>query len=126
MTKTPYKKSRKLNPKELRETRKLVTAMCANYDKQYDCCPLLDDYGCYMMTLGFSGSSLCKYFEKAVLPLSPALIAIFLRKQAKPCELCGGSYIPTGRRQKYCADCQLTAKRAATANRVKKQRRKDR
>lgn len=96
-------KKRELTREELREIRSLITTMCANYDKHYGCCMLLDDYGCYMLTKRFTGS-LCKYFEKAVLPLNPKLGSSLLQKDVsiKPCSICGRDFAPTGR-QKYCS-----------------------
>jgi len=115
-------KGRKLTRKERGEIRKLVTTMCANYDKTYDCCPLLDDYGCYMLTRQFTDSGLCKYFQSAVLPLNPELEAVFTGKRTKPCRICGKRFAPVGR-QGYCSGlCENTGTKAATAKRVKKHR----
>ena len=116
----PY--TRELTPKEKRSIRKLVTTMCANYDNEYECLPL--DGTCYMFTIAFNTSGLCKYFKNAVLPLDPALEAVFNHLPTKPCELCGKKF-PVNGRKSYCSElCANTAKRKHTANRVRKYRNK--
>jgi hypothetical protein len=42
-----------------------------------------------MFTIAFAGSSLCKWFQDVVLPLDPALEAVFARKPIKTCKRCG-------------------------------------
>lgn len=105
---------------------KLVREMCANYDKIYDCCALLDDYGCYQLTRRFADDGMCRYFARAVLPLHPALQAAFSPKDSRRCSVCGGKYIPTGRSQKYCVSCKENTQKSAAAKRAKKYRRNSR
>lgn len=114
----PY--TRELTAKEKRAIRKLATTMCANYDHEYEC--LLLDGTCYMCTIGFNTSTLCKYFKDAVLPLAPALEAIFMLRPVKPCQRCGRKFPVAGRRA-YCSNaCAYAARKAATAERVRKHR----
>lgn len=35
-----------------------------------------------------------------------------LKFEPKQCEICGGKYIPTSNRQKYCPECKILVKRA--------------
>ncbi|MDL2232385.1 cysteine-rich VLP domain-containing protein [Ruminococcaceae bacterium OttesenSCG-928-L11] len=109
--------------KEKSSIRKLVTSMCANYDGHYkECLPL--DGNCYMFGIVFNTSGLCKYFRNAVLPLNPALEAMFNHKPIKPCKRCGKKF-PVNGRQTYCGDiCAEAASRESTAARVRKHRNK--
>ena len=114
------RQSRELTAKEKRAIRKLVTGQCASYDHEYECLPL--DGTCYMFTIGFNTSGLCKYFRDAVLPLDPALEAVFTGQTVKPCQRCGRKF-PVNGRQAYCADaCADIARKEATARRVRKHR----
>lgn len=116
----PQRHTRELTAKEKRAIRKLVTSMCANYDAEYECLPL--DGTCYMFTIAFNTSSLCKYFRDAVLPLDPALEAVFTGKATKPCQRCGRKF-PVAGRKAYCSDaCAEAGRKAATAKRVRKHR----
>ena len=110
---------RELTARELQSIRRLVTSECANYDYEYGCLPL--DGPCYMFTIAYVNSSLCKYFRDAVLPLDPALEAVFSQMPVKPCKRCGRK-IPVQGRRAYCEPCALSAHKAATAARVRKHR----
>lgn len=79
---------RELAAKEKRDIRRLVTTECAYYDNEYGCLRL--DGACYMFTIGFASSSLCRYFKVNVLPQSPELEAVFCHLPVKPCKWCGG------------------------------------
>ena len=59
---------RELTRDERKGIRKLVTEMCANYDREYGCLPL--DGECYMLGKCWTGAY-CRYFREAVLPLDP-------------------------------------------------------
>ena len=61
----PPRHTRELSAKEKRAIRKLVTSTCATYDPEYEC--LLLEGTCYMFTIAFNTSGLCKYFRDAVL-----------------------------------------------------------
>ena len=63
---------RELTRDERKGIRKLVTEMCANYDREYGCLPL--DCECYMLGKCWTGAY-CRYFREAVLPLDPLLAA---------------------------------------------------
>ncbi len=59
--------SRELTGREKQRIKKLVTSLCANYDKEYGCLPL--DCDCPMLGICFTNSALCRYFRKSVLPV---------------------------------------------------------
>ena len=108
--------TRKLTAREKRAVRRLVTTQCANYDHEYECLPL--DGTCYMFTIANNTSSPCKYFKNAVLPLAPALEAVFTHRPVKPCQRCGKQF-PLNGRQAYCSTaCTEAAKKTAAAARV--------
>lgn len=116
----PERHARELTAREKGAIRRLVTSMCASYDPEYECLPL--DGTCYMFTIAFNTSSLCRYFRNAVLPLDPALEAVFTGQPVKPCKRCGRRF-PVRGRKAYCSDaCTETARKAATARRVRKHR----
>lgn len=116
----PKPHTRELTAKEKRAIRKLVTIQCANYDPEYGCLPLECD--CYMFTIAFNTSALCRYFHEAVLPLDSALEAVFTGQPVKPCKRCGKPF-PVNGRQTYCADaCAAVAQKESTAARVRKHR----
>lgn len=96
--------SRELTAKERRGIKKLVTSLCANYDKEYGCLPLECD--CYMLGKWRTGS-FCRYFEQSVLPVDPVLEASVKWEDevldTRPCAVCGRAFIPN-RKQRYCSD----------------------
>ena len=98
---------------------RLVTSECANYDPDYGCLPIDDE--CYMSTIAFVNSSLCKYFKAAVLPLDPELQAVFFRRPLKACKRCGDLF-PINGRQTYCDACAAPVRKAADAARARKYR----
>ena len=111
---------RELTAREKQAVRRLVISECANHDHEYGCLPL--DGACYMFTIAFNTSGLCKYFRDAVLPTDPALEAVFTGKATKPCQRCGRKF-PVAGRKAYCSDaCADAARKAATAKRVRKHR----
>lgn len=115
-----YEDTRELTAGEKRSIKALVKSMCANYDHEYGCLPL--EGTCYMFTIGFVGSGLCRYFRDAVLPLDPGLEAVFARKPTKPCKVCGKRF-PVSGRKAVCSDaCAAAARKSATAARVRKHR----
>ena len=111
-----------LTAREKQAIRRLVISECPNYDREYGCLPL--DGVCYMSTIAFTGSALCKWFQDAVLPLDPALEAVFSRKPLKACKHCGRKF-PVKGRQAYCEACTVPARKAAAAARVRKHRGRD-
>lgn len=78
------KPMRELTPKEIRSIRKLVTAKCANYDKEYGCLPL--DCECPMLNICYTHSAMCSYFRESVLPNDPELSAAFQSLPTKRCK----------------------------------------
>jgi len=62
---------RELTARELQAIHKLVTSECANFDYEYGCLPL--DEPCYMFTIAYVNSSLCKYPYKRV-----SLLAVYM------------------------------------------------
>ena len=113
--------SRQLTRKERTAMKNLIKTMCANYDRAYGCCPLLDDYGCYQIAQQFTGC-MCQYYREAVLPLNSSLQAAFYPGCTRCCCMCGNGYIPTGRSQKYCLVCREDAKKNTAAKRAKRYR----
>jgi len=59
-----------LTNSEKQEIEKLVTEMCANYDREHGCL-MLDD-NCFMLGKYYV-SGLCRYFRESVLPLNKEL-----------------------------------------------------
>ncbi len=119
------KEPRELTREERAEIKRLVTVMCANYDKRYGCLPL--DGACYML-LKIHAGACCRYFKDAVLPLNPALEASLTTTEAyslrKLCPVCGAEYIPTTS-QAYCSDaCRVIGQRADPRRRQRKRRAK--
>lgn len=119
------KEPRELTPAELRDVRNLVKTICVNYDKTYDCCALLDDYGCYMLCKRLADNKLCKYFANAVLPLNPGLERAFIGRivnQTKPCAVCNHKFVPKGR-QAYCSPkCRKEGMKIKEREKKRKQR----
>ena len=114
---------RELTRPERAAMRKLVVDMCANYDRAYGCLPF--DCTCIVVNMWWTGA-LCKYFQRAVLPLDPILEASLLGREApaqEVCAVCGKSYIPDGK-QTYCgAACQTEGNRRKSRERMRKKRR---
>lgn len=115
--------SRELTRDEKAAIRRLVTYMCANYDREYGCLPL--DCECYMLTKCWTGP-LCRYFREAVLPLDPALEAGLCSggpaPDFKPCPVCGGP-VPVDGRQAYCSQrCAQAARRKQKREHMRKKR----
>ena len=108
--------ARELTREEKATIRKLVTRLCANYDRDVGCLPL--DCPCYMLEKCWTGA-LCRYFREAVLPTDAALEAALLTDgpapKTQPCPVCGRAFLPDGR-TRYCSEA------CAGAARRKKQR----
>lgn len=115
--------SRELTAKERRGIKKLVTSLCANYDKEYGCLPLECD--CYMLGKWWTGS-FCRYFEQSVLPVDPVLEASVKQEDEVPdtrlCAICGEPFLANGR-QVYCSEaCKAEGNRRKSRKRVQKMR----
>ena len=114
---------RELTRDERKGIRKLVTEMCANYDREYGC--LLLDCECYMLDKCWTGAY-CRYFREAVLPLDPVLSASICEDGPAPdtrlCAICGRPFLPEGR-QTYCSEaCKAEGNRRRSRERMRKKR----
>jgi len=99
------RKVRELTATERREIRRLVRG-CANHDKEYGCLPL--DAECYMLSKWWTGS-LCRYFERAVLPINPTLERVLKGespRDMKPCAICGKPFPVAGRKACCSEKCR--------------------
>jgi predicted nucleic acid-binding Zn ribbon protein len=117
--------SRELTRSERAAIRRLVN-QCANYDNADKICLPLD-CPCYMLNKWWTGS-LCRYFEKALLPTDPALETTITgedtSQRQKTCPVCGKSYLPTTS-QAYCSDaCRVQARRKSERERKRRERQK--
>lgn len=113
---------RELTGREKQRIKKLVTSLCANYDKEYGCLPL--DCNCPMLGICFTNSALCRYFRKSVLPEDAGLEAVFTQIPTTHCKQCGKPF-PTDGKRAYCSQCCAEeARRKQTAARVRKYREK--
>lgn len=113
---------RELTGREKQRIKKLVTSLCANYDKEYGCLPL--DCNCPMLGICFTDSTLCRYFRKSVLPEDAGLEAVFTQTPTTHCKQCGKPF-PTDGKRVYCSQlCAEEARRKQTAARVRKYREK--
>lgn len=94
---------RELTREEKAAIRKLVTRLCANYDRDVGCLSL--DCPCYMLEKCWTGA-LCRYFREAVLPNDPVLEASLAAEgpapETRPCPVCGRAFLPDGR-TRYCS-----------------------
>ena len=116
--------SRKLTRTERRTIRKLVTTLCANFDREHDCLPL--DSECYMLGKRWTGAY-CRYFRDAVLPTDPALetalTAEGVAPEMHPCPVCGRLILADGR-TRYCSTaCTETALRRQKRDHMRRKRR---
>ena len=115
--------ARELTREEKAAIRKLVTRLCANYDRDVGCLPL--DCPCYMLEKCWTGA-LCRYFREAVLPNDPVLEASLAAEgpvpETRPCPICGRAFLPDGR-TRYCSPgCAKAALRQQKRNYMRKKR----
>ncbi len=103
-------KIRELSREERLAIRKLVTEMCANYQREYGCLPL--EGACYMLLKIHTGLY-CRYFREAVLPLNPTLEAAITGgdMDVRPCAVCGEPF-PARNNHAYCSpSCAVKARK---------------
>jgi len=113
--------TRELTRDERAAIQKLVTKMCANYQRGYGCLPL--ECECYMLGKWWTGAY-CRYFQSAVLPLDPALEAALTGGAVDMCScaVCGKAF-PSKNRQIYCsAACAKKAQRRQQRDHMRKKR----
>lgn len=115
--------SRELTREEKAAIRRLVTSLCANYDREQGCLPL--ECECYMLGKCWTGAY-CRYFREAVLPTDPVLEAALTTEgpppDSRPCPVCGAAFLPDGR-QRYCsAACAKAAHRKQQRAHMRKKR----
>ena len=113
---------RELTGREKQRIKKLVTSLCANYDKEYGCLPL--DCNCPMLGICFTNSALCRYFRKSVLPEDAGLKAVFTQTPTTHCKQCGKPFPTDGKRVHCSKRCAEEARCKQTAARVRKYREK--
>ncbi len=103
----PY--GRPLTAGEKAALKRSVREKCSLYDKEYGCLAL--NSGCQIFAIGFTSSSLCRYYEECVLPTEPEIMTFLDRiGKTKNCPVCGRS-CPVNHRQKYCSrKCATIAK----------------
>ena len=116
--------SRKITRMERQMIRKLVTILCANFDREQGCLPL--DGECYMLGKRWTGAY-CRYFRDAVLPTDPALEAALTSEgiipQTRSCPVCGRLILADGR-TRYCSTaCAETALRRQKRDHMRRKRR---
>lgn len=94
--------NRELTGREKQRIKKLITSLCANYDKEYGCLPLNCD--CPMFGICYTNSALCRYFRSAVLPTDAKLQAVFSSEPMPltACRQCGKPFPADGKRM-YCS-----------------------
>ena len=115
--------ARELTHEEKAAIRKLVTRLCANYERGIGCLPL--DCPCYMLEKCWTGA-LCHYFREAVLPNDPVLEASLAAEgpvpETRPCPICGRTFLPNGR-TRYCSiGCAKVALRQQKRNYMRRKR----
>ena len=106
----------RMDNKQLRRSRKLIRALCCNYD--HGNCIALDDGEPCVCVQSISYSVLCKWFRNAVLPADCELYAEVMRNRPeKSCLVCGKPIFSTSNRAKYCPSCAKRERRKQDAKR---------
>ena len=114
---------RELTPSEISRVNKLVRKECCNHENGN--CILLDNGDEHTCPQLISRHLLCRWFEKAVLPLDQKLL-VDLSEGVEPnrdtCQMCGVVIYKTSNRQKYCERCAAKNKRKKIAEYMQKKR----
>ena len=101
---------RPLTAAEKGALRRSVKDKCSLYDKDMGCLAL--NSRCQIFSVGFTDSTLCRYYEACILP-SEHEIQEFLGRigNIAECPVCGTRF-PVNRHQKYCSrKCAAYVKR---------------
>lgn len=117
----------RMNEAQLRRARKLIRALCANYDGGN--CLLLDDGEPCACVQAISYSLLCRYFRSAVLPADRKLYAEVMQDRRRRCGDCGAPFSPASKNTLYCPACAASRTRRkkrewAAKNRVERRKSK--
>jgi hypothetical protein len=110
----------RMDNKQLRRSRKLIRALCCNYD--HGNCIALDDGEPCVCVQSISYSVLCKWFRNAVLPTDHELCAEVMRERPeKSCLVCGKPIFSASNRAKYFPLCAKRERRKQDAKRKREQ-----
>ena len=111
----------RMNPAQRKQPNALIRRECCHCDDGN--CIALDDGDTCTCPQTISFSVCCKWFRWAVLPLNGTLEAeIFRDKDLKRCAVCGGVFVPTSIRGKYCPVCDAVVHRRQKAESERKRR----
>ena len=114
---------RSLTPTEKSALRRSVKEKCSLYDKELGCLRL--NSKCQIFSVGFTDSTLCRYYEACILPSENEILA-FLGRAGKSaqCPVCGFRF-PVNRNQKYCSrKCAKHARRIRKREDVRRLRKR--
>ena len=109
----------KRNAKTIREVIGLVRKECPNYHERnclyYDC-PCVMEISLFSLA---EGKVLCKYCKSAILPTKPELEALFNGniKWLRRCAACGGDFLASNNRQRFCTECSKIQRKKLEAKR---------
>ena len=114
---TPYR----MTPAQRKQANALIRRECSYYDNGN--CIALDDGDTCACPQSISFSVCCKWFRWAVLPLAGPLEAeIYRDRDLKRCAVCGGVFVPTSNRAKYCPNCAARVHRRQKTESERKRR----
>ena len=120
--------TRKLSKNEIKRMKSLTANMCANFDYEKRLC-LPSGKECCMFSI-LHANECCVYFQKAVLPVEPALYEALTAEISaadlcqKECKTCGSMFF-AAKNQAYCSpECRNEGEREMNRKRVASHRRK--
>ena len=118
--------TRKLSQNEIKRLKALTANMCANFDYENRLC-LPADKECCMFTIR-QANECCAYFQKAGLPVEPALYEILTADNnaadlcQKECKICGAMFF-AAKNQVYCSpECRTVGEHEMNRKRVSQHR----
>ena len=92
---------RELTAAEKAALRRSVKEKCSLYDKDLGCLKL--NSMCQIFTVGYTDSTLCRYYEACILPCENKIREILGRGgNTAQCPICGFKF-PVNHNQKYCS-----------------------